>query len=28
VVEAFGTAADRLSAEVVDWTVREAAAVR
>ncbi len=28
VVQAFGTAADRLSAEVVDWTVREAAAVR
>ena len=28
VVEAFGTAADRLSAEVVDWTVREAAAAR
>ena len=28
VVQAFGTAADRLSAAVVDWTVREAAAVR
>ena len=28
VVQAFGTAADRLSAEVVDWTVREAAAAR
>ena len=28
VVQAFGAAADRLSAEVVDWTVREAAAVR
>ena len=28
VVEAFGSAADRLSAEVVAWTVREAAAVR
>jgi len=26
--QAFGTAADRLSAAVVDWTVREAAAVR
>ncbi|HMZ29524.1 MAG TPA: ABC-type transport auxiliary lipoprotein family protein, partial [Thauera aminoaromatica] len=28
VVQAFGAAADRLSAEVVEWTVREAAAVR
>lgn len=28
VVQAFGTAADRLSAAVVNWTVREAAAVR
>lgn len=28
VVQAFGTAADRLSAAVVGWTVREAAAVR
>ncbi|MHB1372338.1 MAG: ABC-type transport auxiliary lipoprotein family protein [Thauera sp.] len=28
VVQAFGIAADRLSAELVDWTVREAAAVR
>ena len=28
VVQAFGTAAVRLSAEVVDWTVREAAAAR
>ena len=28
VVQAFGTAADRLSAEVVEWTVREAAVAR
>ncbi|MBV2264733.1 MAG: membrane integrity-associated transporter subunit PqiC, partial [Thauera sp.] len=28
VVQAFGAAADRLSAEVVEWTVREAVAVR
>lgn len=28
VVQAFGDGADRLSAEVVDWTVREAVAVR
>ena len=28
VVQAFGTAADRLAAEVVEWTVREGAAAR
>ncbi|MER2552952.1 MAG: ABC-type transport auxiliary lipoprotein family protein [Thauera sp.] len=28
VVQAFGAAADRLAAEVVEWTVREGAAVR